>query len=165
MRDSAARSERAPAPSVIALGPGEGHVISGRDVLTLKATAGETGGSIGFLEAITQPGVGPPRHIHRSNDELFYVLEGHFQFLAGERLIDAPPGTFVFVPRGTVHAAKNVGAEPGRVLAAFIPGGQERAFEEFARITSAPGEAPEQTAARVRAVAERYDSEFVGPPL
>ena len=165
MSDPAAQSERAPTSDVIVLGPGEGQVISGRDVLTLKATGEETGGSIGFLEAITQPGVGPPRHVHYSSDELFYVLEGQFQFLAGERLVDAPPGTFVFVPRGTVHAAKNVGAEPGRVLAAFIPGGQERAFEEFARLTPASGEDPEQTAARRRAVAEKYDSEFVGPPL
>ena len=32
------------------------------------------------------------------------------------------PGTFVFIPRGTVHAAKVIGTEPGKVLAAYIPG-------------------------------------------
>ena len=165
MSESAARGERATTPGVIVLGPGEGHTIPGSDVITLKATGEQTGGSIGFLEATTRPGAGPPRHIHHRADELFYVLEGHFQFLAGERLVDAPPGTFVFVPRGTVHAAKNVGTEPGRVLAAFIPGGQELAFEEFARLAPAQGEDPEQIAARIRAVAEKYESEFVGPPL
>jgi hypothetical protein len=50
-----------------------------------------------------------------------------------------------------VHAAKVTGTEPGKVLAAYVPGGQERAFEEFGRL---PREA----------VAEKYDSEFMGPP-
>jgi quercetin dioxygenase-like cupin family protein len=161
--DSAAQRERAAAPGVIVLGPGEGRAIAGSEV-TLKATGEQTGGSIGFLEATTPPGAGPPRHIHHGADELFYVLEGHFQFLAGERLVDAPPGTFVFVPRGTVHAAKNVGTEPGRVLAAFVPGGTEGSFEAFARLRSEQGEDADR-AARVRAVAEQYESEFVGPPL
>jgi quercetin dioxygenase-like cupin family protein len=53
--------------------------------MTLTATSEETGGSIGFLEATSSPGYEPPRHIHRSHDELFYVLEGEFIFLVGER--------------------------------------------------------------------------------
>jgi quercetin dioxygenase-like cupin family protein len=163
MSESSVRGERASAPGVIVLGPGEGRAIPGSEVM-LKATGEQTGGSIGFLEATTPPGAGPPRHIHHGADELFYVLEGHFQFLAGERLVSAPPGTFVFIPRGTVHAAKNVGTEPGRVLAAFVPGGTEGSFEAFARLRSEQGEDADR-AARVRAVAEQYESEFVGPPL
>jgi quercetin dioxygenase-like cupin family protein len=162
--DSAARGERAAAPGVIVLGPGEGRTIPASDVITLKATGEQTGGSIGFLEATTPPGAGPPRHIHHGADELFYVLEGQFQFLAGERVASAPPGTFVFIPRGTVHAAKNVGTEPGRLLAAFIPGGVEGSFEAFAQLPPEQGGDPDR-AARVRAVAEQYESEFVGPPL
>jgi mannose-6-phosphate isomerase-like protein (cupin superfamily) len=76
-----------------------------------------------FLEVTSPPGTGPPRHIHHSCDELFYVLEGEFLFLVGERQVGALPGTFVFIPRGTVHAAKVIGTEPGKVLAAYIPGG------------------------------------------
>ena len=136
----------------IILGPGEGRTIPGTDAITLKATSEQTGGSIGFLEATSPPGSGPPRHVHHSSDELFYVLEGEFLFLVGKRQVSAPPGTFVFVPRGTVHAAKVIGTEPGKVLAAFIPGGQARDFEEF-------GQLPADV------VAEKYDSEFAGPPL
>jgi mannose-6-phosphate isomerase-like protein (cupin superfamily) len=86
------------------------------------------------------PGTGPPRHIHHSCDELFYVLEGEFLFLVGERQVSALPGTFVFIPRGTVHAAKVIGTEPGKVLAAYIPGGLERSFEEFAQLRTEQGE-------------------------
>ena len=152
MSKSDARKQGANAPAGIILGPGEGQTISGTGGIILKATGEQTAGSIGFLEATTPPGVGPPRHIHYGCDELFYVLEGQFLFLVGERQVSAPPGTFVFIPRGTVHAAKVIGTEPGKVLAAYIPGGQERSFEEF-------GQLPADV------VAEKYDSEFVGPPL
>jgi len=152
MSESDAHKQGANAPEGIILGPGEGRTISGTGAITLKATGEETGGSIGFLEATTPPGSGPPRHGHYGCDELFYVLEGQFLFLVGERQVSGSPGTFVFIPRGTVHAAKVIGTEPGKVLAAYIPGGQERSFEEY-------GQLPRDV------VAEKYDSEFVGPPL
>ncbi|MGD9890263.1 MAG: cupin domain-containing protein, partial [Dehalococcoidia bacterium] len=150
---------------VFVVGPGEGRVIPGPEGVTLKATGEETGGSIGFLEATTPSGFGPPRHIHHDSDELFYVLSGEFLILAGERVVSAPAGTFVFIPRGTVHAPKVVGSEPGTVLAAFLPGGQVQAFEEFARLVAAQGDNPEQVRDQIQAIAKKYNSEFVGPPL
>jgi mannose-6-phosphate isomerase-like protein (cupin superfamily) len=71
------------APEDIILGPGEGQTIPGPLGITLKATGEQTAGSIGFLEATTYPGAGPPRHIHYGCDELFYVVEGQFLFLVG----------------------------------------------------------------------------------
>ncbi len=136
--------------------------------VTLKATSEETGGSIGFLEATTPAGAGPPRHVHYGCDELFYVLEGQFLFLVGERQVSALPGTFVFIPRGTVHAAKGIGTEPCKVLAAYIPGGLERPFEEFAHLRTEQGEGENRNTGRGMTLAEineNYDSEFVGPPL
>ncbi len=163
MSDSATRGEQASGRRVIVLGPGEGRVIPGPDALIVKASGEETGGAIGFLEATSPAGFSAPRHIHHSCDELFYVLAGEFQFLLGERVVSASPGTFVYIPRGTVHAPKVVGTEVGKVLVAFIPGGQERAFEEFAQLASAQGGGSDRDAAQ--AIARKYDSEFVGPPL
>ena len=168
MNESAGQGERGTASEGIILGPGEGRTIPGTDAITLKATGEQTGGSIGFLEATSAPGSGPPRHIHRSHDELFYVLEGEFLFLVGERQVSAPPGTFVFIPRGTVHAAKVVGNEPGKTLAAYIPGGLERSFEEFAKLRTEKGEDVDRSTGQGRTaeeINEKYDSEFVGPPL
>jgi quercetin dioxygenase-like cupin family protein len=158
------RGEREAASGGIILGPGEGRTIPGTDAMTLKATAEQTRGSIGFLEATSSPGYGPPRHIHRSHDELFYVLEGEFLFLVGERQFNAPPGSFVFIPRGTVHAVKVVGPEPGKVLIAYIPGGLEHSFEEFAQARAEQGEDADR-ARTVEEINQKYDSEFVGPPL
>jgi len=84
-------------PEGIVLGPGECRTIGG---ITFKATGEQTGGSIGFIEATTPPGAGPPRHVHYSCDELFYVLEGQFLFRVGEREVNGPPGTFVFNSSG-----------------------------------------------------------------
>jgi quercetin dioxygenase-like cupin family protein len=158
------RGEREAASGGIILGPGEGRTIPGTDAMTLKATAEQTRGSIGFLEATSSPGYGPPRHIHRSHDELFYVLEGEFLFLVGERQVNTPPGSFVFIPRGTVHAVKVVGPEPGKVLIAYIPGGLEHSFEEFAQARAEQGEDADR-ARTVEEINQKYDSEFVGPPL
>ena len=168
MNGSAGQGERGTASGGIVLGPGEGRTIPGTDAITLKATGELTGGSIGFLEATSSPGYGPPRHIHRSHDELFYVLEGEFLFLVGERQVSATPGTFVFVPRGTVHAAKVIGNEAGKVLIAYVPGGLEHSFEEFAQARAEQGEDANRGTGRGRTAEEinqKYDSEFVGPPL
>jgi mannose-6-phosphate isomerase-like protein (cupin superfamily) len=166
---SAGQEERGRFSRGIILGAGEGYTIPGTDAITLKATGEETGGSIGFLEATSAPGYGPPRHVHRSSDELFYVLEGEFLFLVGEREVSAPPGTFVFVPRGTVHAAKVTGTEPGKVLTAYVPGGLERSFEEFAQARAERAEGVSRSTGpqtmTAEQINEKYDSEFVGPPL
>ena len=149
----------------IVLQPGEGQAIPGPGGLTLKASADQTNGSIGFLEATSEPGFSGPVHIHHGSDELFYVLGGRFQFLVGEDVVDATAGSFVFIPRGTVHGPKVVGSEPGRVVMAFVPGGPERSFEEFAELFATQDGAPDLTGDRAQAIARKYRSEFVGPPL
>ncbi len=108
-------AERAGA-RVVVLGPGKGRPIPGREEVVLKATGADTGGAVAFLEATTAPGDGPSPHVHHDNDELFYVLEGRMRFRVGEREVEAGAGAFLFVPRGTVHAARNVGAGPVRLL-------------------------------------------------
>jgi len=147
--------------TVIVVGPGEGRRIPGPENLTLKAGAEHTGGAIGVLEGTTPAGFAPPPHIHHDADELFYVLGGAFRFLLGEDTVEAPAGSFVYVPRGTVHQPEVIGPEPGRVLVAFVPGGQERAFDDFAALAAAGGDL---TGEQAQAIARRYHSEFVELP-
>ena len=115
------RQQEAPSRGMV-IGPGEGRTIPGTNAITLIATAEQTGGSIGVFEDTTSPGDGPPRHVHHGSDELFYILEGEFLILVGERQESVSTGTYVFVPRGTVHAYKVTGTKRGRMLSAFIPG-------------------------------------------
>jgi quercetin dioxygenase-like cupin family protein len=54
-----------------------------------------------IVEWAAAPGApSTPLHLHRETDEGFYVLEGAFDFQVGDRTLEVPAGTFVFVPRG-----------------------------------------------------------------
>ena len=154
MDESAGQREQGCPSRGMVIGPGEGRTIPGTGAITLIATAEQTGGSIGVFEDTTSPGDGPPRHVHHGSDELFYILEGEFLILLGERQESVSTGTYVFVPRGTVHAYKVTGTERGKMLSAFIPGGPEGAFEEFVKLRT-EGEEVNRSVRQSRTVAQR----------
>lgn len=93
-------------------------------------------------------------HVHRVQEETFYVVEGECEWRVGEKLIRAAPGTFVFIPPGVQHNIANTSQRPARVLMTVSPPGHERYFEELAKL-AAHG-APEPSAlANLR---DRYDT-------
>jgi mannose-6-phosphate isomerase-like protein (cupin superfamily) len=75
--------------------------------------------------------LGPGPHSHEANEELFYVLGGTMTFLAGEDVVEAPPGTFLRIPAGVVHDFGNQGAVQAGVLNVFIPGGFEASLKRW----------------------------------
>jgi len=114
------------------LGPGEGHGLRvfAEEVRILLAGE-ETGGQYAMIETAAPPGGGPPLHVHRREDEAFYVREGQFEVRVGEETLCATPGTFLFAPRGIPHTYRNVGPERGLLIVAISPPGFERFFEEL----------------------------------
>ncbi len=107
-------------------GEGETLWVLG-DFVILKAQCDD----LTLFEAIAPPQAGPPPHIHYEQEEAFYVLEGTFTFQSGDETIEARRGSFVWVPRGTVHTFKNTGPGTGRVLLTnTLPGAHERFFRE-----------------------------------
>jgi quercetin dioxygenase-like cupin family protein len=146
----------------ITLGPGEGRVIQvpGHPI-TYKATTEGTGGAYSLLEVVVA-GEGPPQHIHKAEEEAFYVLEGEVNIKIGEETIRGTAGSFVLIPRGTVHTFWNTGPTHAKLLAIFSPPGFEQFFVEVV------GDEEVDTATFVErgmAVAEKYNLEIVGPPL
>jgi len=68
-----------------------------------------------------EPGVTSSRHTH-PGEEIVYVLEGaplEYQ-VEGRPSAILKPGDVLFIPAGTVHAAKNVGNRKGAELATYI---------------------------------------------
>jgi oxalate decarboxylase/phosphoglucose isomerase-like protein (cupin superfamily) len=114
-------------------------------------------------------GVRAGRHGHaaarpQETDEAFYVLEGTFGFLAGERAFEGGAGAFVFAPKGLEHAYWNAGKTSAKMLITISPPGFERYFGELAEGLEAAGD-DEQAAMGVRkALSEKHDIEVVGPP-
>ena len=84
----------------IVLEPGEGKIVPvpGHKI-THKVFGADTDGAYSLLE-VELNGDGPPQHIHKTEDEAFYVLEGEINVLVGERNFKAKAGTFVRIPRG-----------------------------------------------------------------
>ncbi len=130
------------------LGPGGGERIAlpdrGADA-ALKAAGEQTGGLFSLVESAPAPGEpGLAPHLHRHSDEALYVLAGRIRVRLGSETLDAPAGSFVYIPRGTVHGFANPGPDPARVLVLFVPAGLEQFLRETAEAyaadsTPAPG--------------------------
>ncbi len=101
------------------------------DRYTYLVTGVETNGAFAMFEAYVPAGNGSPPHVHHREDEMFYVIEGEFEFnVAGEpKRLGA--GDFLLGQRGVPHNFKNVGMLPGRMLITVTPAGFEGFFAEI----------------------------------
>jgi quercetin 2,3-dioxygenase len=125
------------------------------DVTELLATREQTRGALGLFRQTIAPKSGPPAHIHRAEDEFFYVVSGEFNFKLGDRIVSAPARSIVFVPRGTAHTFQNVGTAPGVLLVGVTPGGFEKMFAERQGVDAETN----------RSLMKMHNMEVVGPPL
>lgn len=100
------------------------------DVYTILISSDESGGACTLIEGRTPPHGGPPPHIHHREDEAFYVIEGDMDFTCDGQSIRCGPGSFIHLPRGTLHFFRNAGHKTARMLIHCIPGGLDRYFEE-----------------------------------
>lgn len=139
-------------------------------LMEIKASAAVTGGSMAVLEQLAPPGSATPMHRHDNTDEHFYVLSGEVSFHGEGGAKRCGAGTFVAVPRGTVHGFRVISGEPARLLVLSVPG----TFERFVRAVSVPapsaalppaGPPPGPAElAQLAAVGAQHDVVLVGPP-
>jgi len=74
----------------------------------------------------TDPGTHPGRpiaglHVHRSDDEAWFVLEGRLGFRVGDEEREVAAGQSILVERGTPHSYWNAVAAPTRYLLVMTP--------------------------------------------
>ena len=131
----------------------------------MKATAAETAGAFLLFEDHVVRGKTTPLHVHSSEDETLYVLEGEILVhIDGDEHRVGPRGVAV-VPRGIPHAFL-VTSGDARLLTLLIPG----SAEAFYRAASEPASADADPSgpvdfARVREAADRSGGmKIVGPP-
>lgn len=130
------------------LAAGEGEPMSWFTAqFQLKASDAQ----IGLMELEGSPGVEPPMHLHRNEDEWYYVLDGQVTFHVGEEDYEGRPGSLVFLPRAVPHTF-SIRTPSARMLLLNAPGGFERMFEL----------APATPQEAVTALA-RYEVQVVGP--
>lgn len=120
------------------------------------------GGDSGFVVAEWQDsggGFDPPRfiaplHLHRNDDEAWYVLEGILRVKVGNEDVELRPGCGVMVPRGTLHTYWNPGKECTRYLLIMTA--------RIHQLIQAIHATKERTPAIMKALFENYDSELLG---
>jgi mannose-6-phosphate isomerase-like protein (cupin superfamily) len=150
-----------PAPGTLhAVGAGEdrsGHPHSlGFSSLAFKVLPSETAGALFLMEHSHLTPGGPPLHLHLSQEEWFYVMEGSLAFQVGEQRITLNAGESVLAPRRVPHTFSAVGSEPARMMIAFCPAGKmESYFRDTESLKSPPGD--------MAAFFRRYEMEYVGP--
>ena len=140
----------------------ETFVFPGAITLRILLSGTQTNSSQAVFEDIVEPGIGPGRHIHHEQDETFFFLEGAFDVEADGVLHHMQPGDVAFVPRGTVHAFKNVGKTQGRIRYVFSPALK---VEEMFRSFFAALQDGDLSAEVMSKIALEHGQEFVGPPL
>jgi len=130
-------NEHGVAERIFGLKDGEGNARWwGGGLATIKVTGKQTGNLYSIVEVLEPEGARAPLHLHRKEDEAFYVLEGEMTFQIGEETIRAWPGLFVFGPKGVPHTY-TVDSGPAKLLFLLSPPG----FEGFVEAISKPAEA------------------------
>src|SRR6266496_5601153 len=95
-----------------------------------------------------------PLHLHRNDDEAWYVLEGVLCVKVGDDDVEVRAGSGVLVPRGTAHTYWNPG--PGRLRYLLIM--TSRIYQLIQDIHAMKDRSP----AALRAVFEKNDSKLLG---
>jgi quercetin dioxygenase-like cupin family protein len=146
-------------------GEGEHLRFWGGGVLTIKATAEETGGAFLLFEDLMAQGKTTPLHVHANEDEVLYVLEGEILVHIDGKDHRVGPLGVAIAPRGVPHAFL-VASPTARVLTLLTPG----SAEAFYRGASEPASADADPSgpvdfARVRQAADQSGGmQVVGPP-
>ena len=130
---------------------------------------GEDG--ISVLESLAPHGFSPPLHVHRTEDELFHLLEGELRIRAGDVDMTVAAGETILAPKGVPHTYRVESPERARWLVITSRGDFERFVHAVSRSAERPElpspqgpPTPEQTDA-LAAAAREHGIEFVGPPL
>jgi len=72
------------------------------------------------------------RHIHRKEDESFYILEGEVTAWIGDQTIRGTPGTLIFGPRGVPHSFE-IHSDQVHMLILLTPAGWKDTSSSSAR--------------------------------
>lgn len=126
--------------------------------ITCIISGKQTDGAVAVFEETIPPGEGPPLHAHRSQHEVFHIIEGTFRFQVDGEIIERGPGGSAVVPMGAAHAFKNIGETEGLIHFEMIPA--RNSEEGFGRMATERDQIEDMAA-----FFETYDIALLGPPL
>ena len=113
---------------------GESHKVTLAGQPLAFLVTGEDTSHTSMFEWTVPAGFSTGLHVHRVQEETFYVLDGECEWRIGGRTIRAAPGAYVFIPPGVPHDIANVSDRPARMIMTVSPPGHEHYFEELAQL-------------------------------
>ena len=149
-------------PFVVEAGRGrfnESFRFRGINLNDIKISKSDTCNQLSIFEYTGNEKIGPPLHVHFSQDEIFYVVEGEYKFIAGEEVSVLKAGDTIFLPRNVAHTWIQL-SDKGKLLYFVQPSGS---IEEFFRKMNALTTPPTEEEAQKLHMA--HGIKILGPPL
>jgi quercetin dioxygenase-like cupin family protein len=151
-----------PKPFVVKNGEarfGEHTPYRGVNPNDIKISKKDTEGGAAMFEYIGFEKIGPPLHIHFTQDEIFYVSEGEYLFQVGDEKSTLKSGDCIFLPRNIPHTWLQI-SDKGKLIYWVTPAGKmEDFFLKMNSLTKPP--TPEEA----QQIHIDHDMKVVGPPL
>ena len=132
------------------------------DTFYTKISTTDTDGDVYAFESARIKEGGPSFHLHKEQDEFWYIIAGEFLFKIGEETFTAKTGDTVFGPRNVPHAFAKVGKAEARMLILYQPAGKmEIMFKKISEGVTKNMTTDEQK----DKFFEEHDLKRIGPPL
>ena len=124
--------------------------------LLFKAEQHDGDGTFSLSEITIAPGFpGPVPHRHERTADSFFVLEGTLRIRLSDDELDAPAGSYAFVPPNVVHTFSNPRRRAGAGAQPDGPGASKQYLKEAVRAAEVAGGSPDP--AVMAEIASRYD--------
>jgi mannose-6-phosphate isomerase-like protein (cupin superfamily) len=111
---------------------------------------------------------GPPLHVHKTNSEQFYVLEGELDIITETQRNKLVAGESLIVPQDTPHTFENVTDADVRLMSIYSPPGFERYFSDMGIAADVPNarmaSSDPKIIERIRTEASHYGMYFPPSP-
>ena len=157
-----AQSVSAGPPPVIAIDRPSQPYDAG--TLRVLVPSSATEGRFSVVELTEHPPYRTPAHVHPEMDESFYVLEGTLALELDGRSHRLPAGSFVHIPRGTVHAQGSADDRPVRLLTTLSPGAFEQFFLDRVALAKSVQRSDPGFQERLLEIVRRYPRWLAPPP-
>ena len=138
---------------------------------TIQISAQSGADQLSVIEQRAPQGSSPLLHLHRAQDEIFYVLAGEFRLRIGDQEKRLKAGDFVLIPKGTPHTFRVESLEEGHWLTITVGTDYENLVRALARPAerldvppSSEDPSPENLL-NLSLTADQFGIELVGPRL
>jgi quercetin dioxygenase-like cupin family protein len=136
--------------------------------LTIRLSQKDNAGGLTLIEHHMAEGFVVPLHVHRDEDESFYILQGEVHMQIDDEVRRLAPGDALTVPGGTPHSFRVVSPE-ARFLS-MTTGRFEEMIRSLARPAEHEGLPPQaeptnQEVAALIAACAAHGIEFKGPAV